>query len=205
MDFEITATDALGNITTKTFTDMKVYGRPSLTYNGMVKDIYENQSIDELSLSLQAKDSFEEEVLAVKTEIVSGNKDIDSTLVIKATAKDSLNNVAEQTISLTVLEDPILRFDAGYVVFGSYPNTIKNENVAIFSEEPNAKGYYLGSDGLLYAKRTIGGVISGAKFSNGESISASTSYYFKVERILWKRLKTEGNSWFLFSEDILIG
>lgn len=58
---------------------------------------------------------------------------------------------------------------------------------------------------MLYAKRTIGGVISGAKFSNGESISASTSYYFKVERILWKRLKTEGNSWFLFSEDILDG
>lgn len=206
MDFEITATDALGNTTTKTFADMKVYGRPSLTYNGMVKEIYENQSIDDLPLSLQAKDSFEEEILSVKTEIVSGNKDIDSTLVIKATAKDSLNNVAEQNISLTVLEDQILSFVDGYVLFGSYPNTVKHKTINILNQDaPNSKGYYLGSDGLLYAKRTTGGVIPDAKFSNGESISASTPYYFKVERILWKRLKTEGNSWFLFSEDILDG
>ena len=218
---KITAKDHLGKeAEAKIVAGILVYGNPRIERDEAITEIRESDVVDCSHFQLKAYDSFDVPIV-VTTEIIGGNKDIDSNLRIKATAQDSNieNSLYSGSIEFNVLvkEDPICTYvngagmpestPSGYLLFGSYPKTIKNEEVEILNENaPNAKGYYLGSDGLLYAKRTTAGVIPEAKFSNGKGISGSNSYYFQVERIFWKILTPlEAESWFLFSENILDG
>ena len=78
-----------------------------------------------------------------------------------------------------------------YILFGEYPQTIKDDDVTI-TGTTDSRGYYLGSDGCYYAKVTATLRKSGYKFSTGTTVTSGTVYYFKVEPIRW-RILTEGN------------
>ena len=94
-----------------------------------------------------------------------------------------------------------------YVYFGSYPQTLKASSVTIDASSVDSNGYYLGSDGERYAKVTAKkdcyGNSSKYTFSNGSSISAGTTYYFKVEPIKWKILSSSNGKLTLYAEDII--
>lgn len=89
-----------------------------------------------------------------------------------------------------------------YIYFGSYPQTIKSDDVQIYEDKVNSKGYYLGSDGEQYAKitATIG---SPNTFSNNEVVQEGVDYYFKVEPIKWLILSEDNGQAIILSELIL--
>ena len=83
--------------------------------------------------------------------------------------------------------------------FGSYPQTIKEDNVTITSTT-NHKGYYLGSDNEWYAKVTASPNGSIYTFSTGTTITSGTVYYFKVEPIRWRILTEENGKAFILCD-----
>ena len=89
-----------------------------------------------------------------------------------------------------------------FVYFGSYPQTVKADNVTITGEQ-NDKGQYLGSDGEYYIKSTANPYYTSYKFSNGVTIERDKDYYFKVEPIKWKIIHKIGNKSLLISESII--
>ena len=98
--------------------------------------------------------------------------------------------------------------DGGYcrhescIYFGTYPQTIKADNVNI-TDTIDSRGYYLGSDGEYYAK-----VIASPKehtytFSTGAKVSRGTVYYFKVEPIKWQILSENNGEAFIICDSII--
>lgn len=79
---------------------------------------------------------------------------------------------------------------ATYVCFGSFPQTLKTEEVTITSKivKVNGNSFYLGSDDNYYAKVKASPYLYNYVFSNGESIISGKEYYFKVEPINWRVL-----------------
>lgn len=90
-----------------------------------------------------------------------------------------------------------------YMFLGSYPQTLKSENVKIVSDIANEKGYYKGSDGNLYAKQIGAPYEEGLRFKNGEEIEENKVYYFKVEPIKWMVLQKEEDDMFLLCDQII--
>ena len=90
-----------------------------------------------------------------------------------------------------------------YIFLGSYPQTLKAENVKIVSDIANEKGYYKGSDGNLYAKQIGAPYEEGLRFKNGEEIEENKVYYFKVEPIKWMVLQKEEDDMFLLCDQII--
>ena len=85
-----------------------------------------------------------------------------------------------------------------YILFGWYPQTVKANDVTIVNEtQPEANGYYLGSDGSYYMRATAAvnsDLESGcANFSNGTAITQGTEYYFKMEQLKWRILTEDYN------------
>ena len=74
-----------------------------------------------------------------------------------------------------------------YILFGSYPKTIKADGITINENDIDDYGYYLGSDGARY----------------GTTIVSGTEYYFKVEPIKWQILSESNGEAILLAEDIL--
>lgn len=89
-----------------------------------------------------------------------------------------------------------------YILFGEYPQTIKAPDVTV-SNERDDRGYYLGSDGAYYAKVKAGPKEEHYRFSDNTKIVKDTIYYFKVEPIRWRILKTEDGKAFLFCDSII--
>ena len=122
---------------------------------------------------------------------------IDGTLILTITAPNS-SSIDLSGITITLEEylpyervdqegnpDP----DGGYILFGYYPQTIKESGVTILNEtQPEENGYYLGSDGEYYEKVVANPKGSGYTFSDGTSITSGQTYYFKVEPLLWRIL-----------------
>ncbi len=105
------------------------------------------------------------------------------------------------------------KIEGDYIYFGTYPQTLKSASVTV-SEEPNSEGYYLGSDGEYYAKITSDkhcyamnpdnyGEYIDFKFANGEKIASSKTYYFKVEPIKWRIVKSDSNKALLIADVVL--
>lgn len=90
--------------------------------------------------------------------------------------------------------------------YGSYPQTVVVDNDIISALEGintvDSKGYktYLGEKYLKVVSATPN--LDGLKFSNGVTIVAGSSYYFKVEPIVWRILSHDStnNSLFLMSK-----
>lgn len=86
-----------------------------------------------------------------------------------------------------------------YILFGEYPQTIKDDDVTI-TETTDSRGYYLGSDGYYYAKVTATPCNSYYNFSTGTTVTSGTVYYFKVEPIRWRILTEENGKAFLLCD-----
>lgn len=84
-----------------------------------------------------------------------------------------------------------------YVLFGDYPQTIKDASVAIYemvSTEYVGRTFYYGSDGAWYVKCLENGYSDSFKYSNGTWIVKKTSNrysYFKLEPIKWLLLAND--------------
>ncbi len=89
------------------------------------------------------------------------------------------------------------------IEFGSYPQTIKSDNIIITETKQDERGYYTGSDGEKYELLKANPCDSDYTFSNGETIVKNKEYYFKVEQIKWKVVEDKDGKAFLFSELIL--
>ncbi|MBO4858435.1 MAG: InlB B-repeat-containing protein [Treponema sp.] len=98
-----------------------------------------------------------------------------------------------------------------YVLFGDWPQTIKDDEVIIDENKTYEQGcftYYKGNDGSWYVKCIENGNES-CTYSNGTVVSNSDSnsiQYFKVEPIKWRVLSTDYNNTgkaLLLSETIL--
>ena len=77
-----------------------------------------------------------------------------------------------------------------YILFGSYPQTIKASNVTITSDPVDENGYYTGSDGEKYAMLSANpnGTTSQYTLSDGTTMTEGSNYYFKVEPLKWRIL-----------------
>ncbi|MDE7464346.1 MAG: hypothetical protein K2M48_04870 [Clostridiales bacterium] len=95
---------------------------------------------------------------------------------------------------------------SGYVLFGEYPQTLKAANVTV-SGSADGDGYYTGSDGARYAKVTATPYVMypgfKVKYSNGDTVTADTVYYFKVEPIKWRVLEQSGGNSLIFCDSII--
>lgn len=96
--------------------------------------------------------------------------------------------------------------DWAHITLGSYPQTLKADNVAIVSSTP-VNGYYTGDDGAKYVLLTatpeerLGSVRTFP--STGNTIEAGKSYYFKVEPLRWRVLTQQDGKAFLMCDTAL--
>ncbi len=97
---------------------------------------------------------------------------------------------------------PYVRLDGKTILFGTYPQTIKADNVTI-TDTTNDKGYFLGSDGEWYAKVVAKLLGLGCKFSNSATVEAKKTYYFKVEPIKWRILSENNGKAILMCDSII--
>lgn len=72
--------------------------------------------------------------------------------------------------------------------FGDFPQTVSK--ISSYTSSPVYNGWYLGSDGYFYEKQKANNSSDKKTFSNGNTISNGTAYYFKVEPIYWRALTT---------------
>ncbi len=88
------------------------------------------------------------------------------------------------------------------VVFGEWPQTIKQEKVDIIDKK-DKRGFYLGSDGSYYAKVVAKPYYEGYVFSNQTVIETGETYYFKVEPLNWTIIKEEGRKLLIHCDNII--
>ena len=98
-------------------------------------------------------------------------------------------------------EEAYARVDDDTILFGEWPQTIKNDYVTI-TTTTDERGYYLGNDGEWYAKVTASPYGS-YTFSTGTHVSGGIVYYFKVEPIRWRILSTDGNTALILCDSII--
>ena len=97
---------------------------------------------------------------------------------------------------------PYVRLDGKTILFGTYPQTIKANNVTI-TDTTNDKGYFLGSDGEWYARVVATPYRTNYKFSNGAPVKEGATYYFKVEPIKWRILSENNGKAILMCDSII--
>ena len=118
-------------------------------------------------------------------------------------AKWGDNTVVTRTV-------PYLRVDAngkpdeqgGYLLFGSYPQTIAAQGVTINTGSMDGYDNFTGSDGCFY-RRVIAAPYAGYSFSDYTVIREGTNYYFKLEPLRWQIVSTSNGSTLLVSEKII--
>ena len=111
--------------------------------------------------------------------------------------------VGKEPIYSRVDEDGNKDLNGNYVLFGSYPQTIKASGVTINTSDVDGNGYYLGSDGERYLKFKATLSVDGYIFSDGSTITKDVEYYFKVEPIKWEILTESHNTITLLSNTII--
>ena len=93
-----------------------------------------------------------------------------------------------------------------YLYYGKYPQThVSNE--ALISQLnqltiTNSNGYYE-YDGEEYTKLSANPYTSFYTFADGTTVVSGTTYWFKVEPIKWRVLKTDNNEYMLLSEYLI--
>jgi hypothetical protein len=95
----------------------------------------------------------------------------------------------------------------GYLYYGLYPQTVVTDSALATAlsalTTTNPQGYYE-YQGYMYAKLSATPYQSGYKFNdNTTAVTSGTAYYFKVEPIKWRILKTSSGSYTLMSEQAL--
>ena len=92
-----------------------------------------------------------------------------------------------------------------YVLFGNWPQTVKEDNVTLSTKIEKINGWncYKGSDNFYYVKEVSN--VSVGKFNNGVPIEKDKEYYFKLEPIKWRILENNyQNGKLLLSENVLV-
>ena len=157
-------------------------------------------SLDEEYVISQSKEGYDK-VTNVNGIILTANIEFD---IRKKLFKTYMNNLEEKYDEAKKEEEKLNNCKKGDIIeFGSYPQTIKADNVSITNIKQDKKGYFTGSDGEKYALLKANPSGSDYTFSNGETIIKNKEYYFKVEPIKWKVLEGSNSYAFLFSELLL--
>ena len=134
-----------------------------------------------------------------------------TTEVIPATGHKNKNDTCSVcSVVLSLGDSTHIRVDAKgkadatgtYILFGEYPQSVKEENVTLTATQ-DARGYYLGSDGFYYAKVTADSYDSDYTFSSGAKVTDGTVYYFKVEPIRWRILSESGGNALILCDSII--
>jgi hypothetical protein len=94
-----------------------------------------------------------------------------------------------------------------YLYYGLYPQTVVTDSALVTAlsalTTTDSQGYYE-CQGYMYAKLSATPCKSGYTFSdNATAVTSGTTYYFKVEPIKWRILKTSSGSYTLMSEQAL--
>ena len=92
--------------------------------------------------------------------------------------------------------------EGDYIYFGEYPQTIKASDVNILSTQDD-RGYYLGSDGFYYSKIMAKPYGNDYYFSDDSDVTSGQEYYFKVEPIRWRILKSNGETALILCDSII--
>lgn len=99
-------------------------------------------------------------------------------------------------------QNSVFNRDRRTVRFGEWPQTIKQDNVAI-TETVDDRGFFLGNDGNYYAKVSAVPYYKGYLFSNQKEIIKNSIYYFKVEPLKWTIITEESNRLLIHCDNII--
>ncbi|MCR4741303.1 MAG: DUF6273 domain-containing protein [Treponema sp.] len=111
-------------------------------------------------------------------------------------ASDALTQtvIANGTKTITVSENGAnVERTYDLVKFGDFPQTIAASGIT-YSSSTVYNGWYLGSDGYFYEECSANPYQSSYTFSNNVTIASGTTYYFKVQPIVWRVLTSDYNS-----------
>lgn len=105
-----------------------------------------------------------------------------------------------------VNKDNNLDSEGDYILFGSYPQTVKQNNISLEVLEDD--GFWRGSDGERYLESVaypvrLASNLPWPTFSDGSAIDEGEKYYFKVEPIKWRILTIENGSALILANSIL--
>lgn len=101
-----------------------------------------------------------------------------------------------------------------YIYFGSFPQTVKAEDVTIYEKITKIQGaytYFLGSDNCWYVRHKENAYTNGYTYSDSTTanVESEDNYrYFKVEPIKWRIVDKnykESGKWLIICEDLLMG
>lgn len=150
----------------------------------------------------------------VKTEQSSATTDTEVTWTPDGVLDDCILNPFDSVLTGLVTGDGTLTLRVYYlrrselyrikgelIYFGEYPQSLKSDEVTVLNVR-DARGYFLGSDGYYYAK-VVATPDWKVSFSTEETIVEGETYYFKVERIRWRVLKSDGNTAILVCDSII--
>ncbi len=118
---------------------------------------------------------------------------------IKLSMSQEVSDKIKTNVFIRCNKDNSPNANGEYILFGSYPQTIKSSSVSVDESTTQTQGtltYYKGSDNEWYAKVVADPSGSGYKFSNNSSVTEGEIYYFKVEQVRWRILTenyTDGN------------
>lgn len=104
--------------------------------------------------------------------------------------------------------DGTMGTDVRYVLFGFWPQSVKDDNVLI-TEKESKKIYgwdcYKGSDNNYYVKQKANTYNNYyMHFNNGERVIDNSDYYFQLEPIKWSIIENQNDDCLLLAENILI-
>ncbi|MEG1529247.1 MAG: DUF6273 domain-containing protein [Clostridia bacterium] len=139
-----------------------------------------------------------------------------SLLLVACSKPTNANNIYSNSYSLAsdtpyarINLDGTANANGDYVLYGYYPQSLKANDVSITATQPDANGYFEGSDGNKYVQLTATPYKETYTFINGEKIQAKTKkqkagvYFFKVEPILWRVLSAADGKLTLLCESII--
>lgn len=109
-------------------------------------------------------------------------------------SSEDISSSEEETLPYTIVDD--------YVYFGYYPQSVKEASVSITGNY--SENIYIGSDDCYYVSATALPWNSNIVFSNGEQVVNGETYYFKIEPIKWKILKTDENGNYVIQTSTII-
>lgn len=141
----------------------------------------------------------------IKTGLTEGSHcSVCKTVIVAQTVLDALGHTFENGECTRCLadEDPSYLREGDYILFGEYPQSLKDEGVTV-SDTADGRGYYLGSDGAYYAKVTATPYGNNYTFTDGTAVADGTCYYFKVEPIRWRILTEENGRALVLCDSII--
>lgn len=94
--------------------------------------------------------------------------------------------------------------NGSYILYGEFPQSVKESHVSINTEITDERGYFKGSDGAYYQMMICTPYNSSYCFSNGESMLAGEIFYFKIEPIKWRILAEVDDLMLIFCENAIL-